>query len=234
MGRGTAHGRGPVVPILASRSVECVAIDLPGHGRDQAPLGDVRGDAARVRAELDVVDGGVVLVGHSYGGAVITEAGDHPAVDHLVYIAAFPLDLEESCATAARAESEAERISHEGRPSLATGFVNGPNDSVSLDPDAAAACLYNGCDPGTTAWAVAQLGPQSLASLQQTPTSVGWRTKPSTYAVCADDLTVHPSLQRILARRCTATVEWPTDHSPFLSRPELVAELIAGLALAPS
>jgi hypothetical protein len=73
-----------------------------------------------------------------------------------------------------------------------------------------------------------------LGSLQQTPTSIGWRKKPSTYAVCTDDLTVHPSLQRILARRCTATVEWPTDHSPFLSRPDLVADLIAGLALAPS
>jgi pimeloyl-ACP methyl ester carboxylesterase len=211
-----------------------VAIDLPGHGRDQAPLGDVRSDAARLRTQLDVLDGGVVLVGHSYGGAVVTEAGDHPAVDHLLYIAAFPLELDESCATAAGAESKAEQISYEGRPNLAAGFVAGPNGSVSLDPDAAAACLYNGCDPVTTAWAVAQLGPQSLASLQQTPTSVGWRAKPSTYAVCADDLTVHPSLQRILARRCTSVLEWPTDHSPFLSRPDLVAELIARLALAPA
>ena len=78
--------------------------------------------------------------------------------------------------------------------------------------------------------ATKQLGPQSLASLGQSPAAIGWREKPSTYAVCTDDMAVHPGLQRILARRCSQTVDWPASHSPFLSRPNLVADLIADLA----
>jgi pimeloyl-ACP methyl ester carboxylesterase len=63
------------------------------HGLDAGPLGDLHTDAARVSREVDRLGGGVVLVGHSYGGAVTTEAGSHLAVDHLVYLAGFPLDL---------------------------------------------------------------------------------------------------------------------------------------------
>ena len=95
----------------------------------------------------------------------------------------------------------------------------------------AAACLYNDCDEASVAWALARLGPQPFASMQQAPRKIGWRSKPSTYAVCTNDRAVHPGLQRILARRCGAAVEWPTDHSPFLCRPELVTALVAGLAL---
>jgi hypothetical protein len=62
---------------------------------------------------------------------------------------------------------------------------------------------------------------------------VAWRTKPSTYVVCANDQAIHPVLQRILARRCVTAVEWPTGHAPFLSRPDLPAGLLAGLATRP-
>jgi hypothetical protein len=61
-------------------------------------------------------------------------------------------------------------------------------------------------------------------------TKVAWRDRPSTYAVCANDRAVHPELQRVLAARCTTSVEWPTGHSPFLPHPELVVDLVAGLA----
>jgi pimeloyl-ACP methyl ester carboxylesterase len=59
---------------------------------------------------------------------------------------------------------------------------------------------------------------------------VAWRTTPSTYVVCANDLAIHPDLQRLLAKRCTASVEWPVGHSPFLSAPGLVTDLVAELA----
>ena len=107
-----------VVPLLTSAGVECVALDLPGHGEDGGPFGDLHSDAARVRETLDEFGGDVVLVGHSYGGAVITEARLHPAVQHLVYVAAFALEAGESCVSAASAEVEAGLISHEGRPNL--------------------------------------------------------------------------------------------------------------------
>jgi pimeloyl-ACP methyl ester carboxylesterase len=209
--------------------VDATAIDLPGHGDDTGPLGDLHTDASRVREELDRLHDDIVLVGHSYGGAVITEAGDHPAVAHLVYLAAFPLDTDESCVRAA--EPEAAGISHHGRPNLGAGFIEGPGGTVTLDPPVAAMCLYSDCDEDTVNWALARLGPQPRASLEQTPNTVAWRIKPSTYVVCADDMVVHPDLQRLLAARCGAGAQWPTGHSPFLSRPDLVAGLIVELVL---
>jgi pimeloyl-ACP methyl ester carboxylesterase len=222
-----------VLPLLASAGVEGVAIDLPGHGADHGSLGDLHADAARVRDQLDRLDRAVVLVGHSYGGAVITEAGDHPAVDHLVYLAAFALDAGESCVSAAAGNAEAGRISHEGRPNLGTGFIEGPDGSVTLDPAVAAECLYNDCDEDAVAFALARLGPQPLVTLRQTPTAVAWRTRPSTFVVCGHDLAVHPDLQRIMAHRCGSAVEWPTDHSPFLCRPDLVTGLLEDIARGP-
>lgn len=218
-----------VLPLLTSAGVECFALDLPGHGADGGPFGDLYSDVARVRETLDELNGDVVLVGHSYGGAVITEAGLHPAVHHLVYVAAFALDAGESCVSAA-AEVEAGLISYDGRPNLGAGFIMSSGDMITLDPSSAAECLYNDCDADTVAWALARLGPQPLITLQGAPKLAAWRTKPSTYVVCGDDMAVHPDLQRIMARRCSSVIEWPTDHSPFLCRPDLVAGLLVDLA----
>jgi pimeloyl-ACP methyl ester carboxylesterase len=219
-----------VLPLLTSEGVECFALDLPGHGLDSGPFGDLQSDVARVRETLDELSGDAVLVGHSYGGAVITEAGLHPAVHHLVYVAAFALDAGESCVKAAAAEVEAGLISYDGRPNLGAGFIMSSGDMITLDPSSAAECLYNNCDADTVAWALARLGPQPLITLQGTPKLAAWRTKPSTYVVCGDDKAVHPDLQRIMARRCGSVIEWPVDHSPFLCRPDLVAGLLVDLA----
>jgi pimeloyl-ACP methyl ester carboxylesterase len=221
------------VAALAAAGIRALAIDLPGHGNDPGPFSDLHGDAAHVSSALDALDGPVVLVGHAYGGAVITEAGSHRAVSHLVYLAAFALDDGESCGTVASQEATSEGISHRGRPDLAAGYVARPDGTSTLEPEVARACFYQDCDAATAAWAIARLGPQPLASLQQQPDAVAWRTKPSTYVVCAGDQAIHPGLQRILARRCITTVEWPTGHTPFLSRPDLVAALLADLAARP-
>jgi pimeloyl-ACP methyl ester carboxylesterase len=218
---------------LAAAGIKALAIDLPGHGNDPGPLSDLHGDAAHVSSALDALDGPVVLVGHAYGGAVITEAGSHRAVSHLVYLAALALDDGESCSNAGSQEAASEGISHSGRPDLAAGYVAGSDGTSTLEPDVALACFYQDCDPATAAWAIARLGPQPLTSHQQQPYAVAWRTKPSTYVVCANDQAIHPGLQRILARRCLTTVEWPTGHTPFLSRPDLVAALLADLAARP-
>lgn len=222
-----------VVAGLAEVGVPAVAIDLPGHGSDAGPMTDLHGDAARVREVLDTTPAPVVFVGHSYGGAVITEAGDHPAVVHLVYLCALAIDAGETCITAAASVSEVAAISYEGRPNLGSGFVTDADGRVTVDPGVAAACLYQDCDDEMTAWAVDRLGPQPLITLQQTPIAVAWRRKPSTYVVCADDLAIHPDLQRVLAKRCTSSVEWPTSHSPFLSHPDLVVGFLRQLAIQP-
>jgi pimeloyl-ACP methyl ester carboxylesterase len=217
-----------VVPLLRDAGVETVALDLPGRGGDPGPEVDLHADSAALRHRLDAIGGGVLLVGHSYGGAVITEAGEHPRVDHLVYLSGFPLDRDESCAHAAPLESAG--LDHDGRPDLGAGFISADDGTVSLDPALAAACFYSDCDGETTRWALDQLEPQQLASLTQSPTRTAWRVKPSTYVVAAHDMAVHPDLQRILARRCTTSIEWPTGHSPFLSQPDLVADLLTRLA----
>ena len=215
---------------LGARSVTAVAVDLPGHGEDPGPLTDLPGDAARVRGVLDDLDGPAVLVGHSYGGAVVTEAGDHPAAAHVVFLAALALDAGESCMSLAVQVAQTEDLGWGEGPHLAQGMVGAPDGTVALDPAVAAACLYNDCDDATVAWALARLGPHPLHNLEQQPHAVSWRAKDSTYVLCGDDLAVPPRLQRVVSRRCSSVLEWPTGHSPFLSRPGLVVDLLGTLA----
>jgi len=82
----------------------------------------------------------------------------------------------------------------------------------------------------TFEWACSQLRAQCTDSPSEKPKEVAWRTKPSTYVVCSEDQAVHPDSQRIMARRCSETIEWPTGHSPFANRPDRVADLLIGLA----
>jgi pimeloyl-ACP methyl ester carboxylesterase len=217
-----------VVPLLGHAGIQAIAVDLPGHGNDTGEFTDLSGDAARVRDVLDRIPGEVILCGHSYGGAVITEAGVHPAVSQLVYLSALPLSEGESCVSAAVEEST--HLSHDGRPNLVDGLIAHQDGTTTLTAEGAATCLYNDCDEATVHWAVSRLGPQPMANLEQTPAAAAWRDRPSTYVVCADDQTVHPGLQRLLAQRCTRTYEWKTGHSPFASQPELVAGLLTNLA----
>ena len=219
-----------VTPLLREQGHQVIAVDLPGHGADGGPLVDLHGDAAAVQAALDRVGGEALLVGHSYGGAVITEAGTHPAVRRLVYIAAFCVDDTEGCASALADDPEALAISHEGRPNLAHAFVLDDEGRSTLTAEGAAACLYNECDRASIDWALERLDPHPLLNLTQAPGAVAWRDRPSTYVVCEHDMAVHPDLQRLLARRCDDVVTWPLDHSPFLCDPARVADLLARLA----
>lgn len=214
-----------VVALLTAAGVPVIAPDLPGHGGDPEPFTDLHGDAERVTAFLDQMSE-VVLLGHSYGGAVITEAGVHPAVRHLVYLSALALDHGETCSAAAVEESTG--ISHHGRPNLSKSMLIHDDNLSTLLPDAAD-CLYQDCSAADITWAMARLGPQPMLNLSQEPRAVAWRAKPSTYVVCMADQTIHPDLQRILARRCTTSQEWTTGHSPFLSRPEQVRDLLVSL-----
>jgi pimeloyl-ACP methyl ester carboxylesterase len=217
-----------VLPLLDAAGVPAVAVDLPGHGADPGPVTDLHGDADRVRSVLDTIDGDVVLLGHSYGGAVITEAGVHPAVRHVVYLCALALDQGEAGSRVAVEETKG--ISYEGRPNISDSIKDRGDGTADLGDEGVARCLYNGLDDETVAWAIEHLTPQPLANLQQEPRAVAWREKPSTYVVCTQDMAIHPEFQRVMAKRCSATLEWDTSHSPFASHPHLVADLLIELA----
>jgi len=230
---GAWHGAwcwGPVISALDERGVRSVAIDLPGHGDDPGLLSDLHGDADRVRHVLDGFTEPVVLVGHSYGGVVITEAGMHPGVAHLVYVASFNLDEGESAMSAAVKASTAAALDHADRPDVLGHLHMAVDGTSTVEAEGARVLFYNDCSREVSDWAVTRLGAQRIETLSQCPDAVAWRHKPSTYAVCAADNIVHPGLQRILARRADDVVDWPTGHSPFLSRPDLVAELLSTVA----
>jgi pimeloyl-ACP methyl ester carboxylesterase len=205
-----------VVAELEAAGVPVAAVDLP--------LTSLADDVAATRAAIEAAGGPVVLCGHSYGGSVITEAGDHPSVAHLVYLCAFALDEGETTTSAATGEE---------LPSTDLGAAfrfSEDGERVHLDPDGARTAFYLDCDPADADAALARLRPMAFACFTAPVSTAAWRDRPSTYAVCTEDLAVHPALQRVLAARCSETVEWPTSHSPFVSRPELVADLLARLA----
>lgn len=199
---------------LDAAGVRSVALDLP-----MTSLAD---DVAVVEAALEAVAAPIILCGHSYGGVLISEAGGHRDVRHLVYLCAFALDEGRSAANA---------VDDELPPTdLGDSFRIDDQGFVTLDRGGARRAFYLDCDPVDADAALGRLRPIALACLTDTTTTAAWRTTASTYAVCTDDRAVHPSLQRVLAGRCTNVLEWPTGHSPFLSRPELVADLLIGLS----
>ncbi|MGY1824227.1 alpha/beta fold hydrolase [Geodermatophilus sp. SYSU D00079] len=196
---------------LAARGVDSVAVDLP--------LTDLPSDTRAVLDALDDLGRPAVLVGHSYGGAVVTGAGTHPLVRELVYLAAFQLD---------EGESVSRTRAGEGLPDTRLGeAVRVSGEEVGLDPELGPRLLYGDAPAEVAAAAAARLRPVARAVFRGVPAAIAWRTVPSTFVVCTADEVVHPERQRAMARRATRTVEWASGHSPAASRPEAVADLVA-------
>jgi pimeloyl-ACP methyl ester carboxylesterase len=212
----------PVVARLEAAGIPVVALDLPGHGDDHRPLTDLHGHGDAVRVALDEIFGPVVLVGHSFGGAAITDAGTHPSVRHLVYVSAFCLDTHESVMV--------NDLEGGGGTVLEQAIRLGADGTVTVDPELAVEAFYADCDPADAADFVTRLVPESTAGFGQSPRAVAWRQRPSTYVRCTADRAVMPELQRNLAARCGDVVEVASSHSPFASHPDELAALLADLA----
>jgi pimeloyl-ACP methyl ester carboxylesterase len=211
---------------LDRRAIPSLAIDLPGHGASTLPLADLFGDAQHVADVVAVQSRPVVLVGHSYGGAVITEAaarignaGSGP-VQHLLYLCAFALDDGESIGTLL---GSLPRVPVELNAAMRPGE---PGTSV-LDPQTAIPALYNSCPPEVARAAVERLSPQPSATFSQAVSGSPRASVASTYVVCTDDRSIAPEHQQAMAARCGTVVTLATDHSPFVSMVPETADVIA-------
>jgi pimeloyl-ACP methyl ester carboxylesterase len=189
----------------------------------QNPTLSLAGDAEATRQVIDAQDGPVVLVGHSYGGAVITEAGGHPNVAALVYVCAFAPDKGESVG------------------SLIAGFpADGPqppilppaNGFLFLDRDKFHESFAGDLPAGEAAFMADSQVPWAVEAPAAAITAeASWRAKPSWYLVTSQDRMIPPAAQHSMAGRIGAGVsEVAASHSVYVSQPEAVATMIAQAA----
>ncbi|MET8327359.1 alpha/beta hydrolase [Streptomyces sp. NPDC005181] len=188
----------------------------------QNPTLSLAGDVVAARQVLDGLDGPALLVGHSYGGVVITEAGNHPNVAALVYIAAFAPD---------KAESVSSLIA-DPPPGAPVPPILPPKDGfLFLDRDKFAASFAADVPEAQAAFMADSQVPWGVDALGGAVSEPAWRTKPSWYLVATDDRMIPPPAQRAMSERAGATVtESPGSHSVYVSRPATVAAVIAQAA----
>ena len=184
----------------------------------QNPTLSLADDVAVTRRVIDAQGGPVVLVGHSYGGAVITEAGNHPNVVALVYIAAFAPDTAESVAT----------LIANPPPGAPVPPILPPQDGfLLLDAARFADAFAADVEPEEAAFMADSQVPWGVDALTGAVAKPAWKTKPSWYLVATDDRMIPPPAQRAMATRAGARVlETSGSHAVYVSHPDAVASII--------
>ena len=219
----------PLVPELEARGHAVETIDLPGHGEDKTPAEEITLDAYGERVAAALRDGEpAVLVGHSMGGMVVTQAAAKAReyVDRLIYVTAFlPRDGQslQSLASSAEADDAVQR----------NMVVEPP--VAWLTPEGTAEALYSRCSAEQIAWAVPLGQPQPLAPLAEPVQLDGGIDEIDRYYVCCtEDQAISIALQRrMLAESpCKDVVEIVADHSPFLSATVELADALDRFARA--
>lgn len=201
---------------IRSRSV---ALPSTGETSPDEVTGGLVADAAALRRELDSVDSAIV-VGHSYGGTVIAEAGYHRAVEHLLYVSSYLPDVGQSQGAIMSDEQDPVAIGDNGDGTLSV---------AGYDATSFGARFLHDADAETQREAWTRVAPQAAAALMTPTTAAGWQGIDSTYLVCGQDRSTSVELQRAHAARATRSVELPTGHHPFISRPDLVVDQIQAL-----
>jgi pimeloyl-ACP methyl ester carboxylesterase len=203
-----------VVPLLEERGLHVVAV--------QNPLSSLADDVAATKRIIDAQDGPVVLVGHSYGGAVISEAGNNPKVARLVFVAAFGPDTGESVGTTAKDFAPAP-VGPEVKP-IEDGFLVLTRKGVIED-------FAQDLTAGEKQVLFATQAPTSGSVFGASMSDAAWRHKPSFYVVAENDRMINPEYERFAAKRMGAKIlALPTSHVPMLARPKEVAAFIAEAA----
>src|SRR5258706_9070069 len=193
----------------------------------QNPTISLAGDVAATKLVINEQDGPVILVGHSYGGAVITEAGTDPKVVGLVYITAFAPDKGESVNS----------LIKDPPPDAPVPPILAPKDGyLFLDKTKFAASFAGDVDPEKAAFMADSQVPWGLEALAGTISEPAWKTKPSWYLLVTEDKMIPPPAQRFMSQRAGATAdEVAGSHAIYVSRPDAVEAIIkkaAGAAKA--
>ena len=197
------------------------AVALPSCG--EATPAEVGGglvaDADALRLELDRSEKAIV-VGHSYGGTVIAEAGHHSAIAHLLYISSYLPDVGQAQAAIMSGEADPVRVEE-----VSPGLLG----VAGYDAASFGARFLQDADRSTQEEAWSRVTPQAIGSFVTATSAAGWEGVDSTYLVCAEDRSTSLDLQRFHAARATRSVELPTGHHPFLTRPDLIAAELRAL-----
>ncbi|AXQ27188.1 alpha/beta hydrolase [Solimonas sp. K1W22B-7] len=190
----------------------------------QNPTLSLADDVAVTQRAIDQADGPVILVGHSYGGVVVSEAGNNAKVKGLVYIAAFAPDKGESVNT----------LIANPVPGAPVPPILPPKDGfLLLDRSKFAASFAADVDPAAAAFMADSQVPWGVAALTGAVTQPAWAAKPSWYLVAKDDRMIPPQAQRGMAQRAgSKVVETAGSHAVYVSRPAVVAALIEQAARA--
>ncbi|MGF0337953.1 alpha/beta hydrolase [Ectopseudomonas toyotomiensis] len=199
-----------VVPFLQAEGVGVTVV--------QNPLTSLADDVAATQRALNNQPGDVVLVGHSWGGSVITEAGGHEKVSGLVYVAAFAPDAGQASGEQGKGFPTPPGLSQLKTDS--SGFIY-------LTPEGMAKDFAQDLPSEQTSVMTATQGPIKASAFEDRTTAAAWKTKPSWYLLATEDRMIHPDLQRAAAKRIGATLtELRTSHVPQQSQPAEVAEVI--------
>jgi pimeloyl-ACP methyl ester carboxylesterase len=199
-----------VIALLQAKGIQVTAV--------QNALESLSGDVATTRRVIGNQKGKVVLVGHSWGGTVITEAGQDDKVAALVYVAAFAPD-------AGQATGELGK-GYATPPGIAK-LVADSKGYLTLPPSAIAEDFAQDVPAAQAAVMAATQGPIQAHTFEDKPTVAAWKTRPSWYLVTANDRMLSPDLERAMAKKITATVTTvASSHVPQQSHPQEVAGVI--------
>ncbi|HTB88405.1 MAG TPA: alpha/beta hydrolase [Steroidobacteraceae bacterium] len=202
-----------VIPILQSKGLRVVAV--------QNPLTSLTDDVAATQKVIDSLPGPVVLVGHSWGGVVITQAGNDPKVTALVYVSAF---------APAAGQSINSIVSPFPTPAWESHLLN-ENGSLKLSPDGVATFFAPDLSKKEIGILTATQGPFLIGCLGDTVSQAAGDTRPSWWVIPKDDQIIAPELQAAMAARIGATVtSIKSSHVVMLSHPQEVAEVILDAA----
>lgn len=217
---------------LHAHHVSWSALDLPGHGDDPSPRDSVDLEAyvEHVCRWIRELDRRVVLVGHSMGGAVITQVAERlPSyVASLVYVCAF-LPRDGEALSALGKEDTDSQLNQAIRPGQEPG-------TVDVAPELATEIFYQDCRREDAEYSLGRLTPQPVLPLQQPvhTTAAGWGSVPRGYVLCRSDRAITPAMQRRMCERvpCHPVIEMDSGHSPFFSNPGSLVQSILQIAEA--